>query len=287
MEITKLGIKEYLEEYGINEGLKGFAELIDERVYVKVKNFKVYKKELKLPIVVAGYLKNDLDIISDVIYESINPKERQIIKKISRLSNLSIEKLEEKLSKLLLKEFSDHILNYGKELLLRDKNRFYKIMSKFALMDSLSSKKSLLLLGFKKLDMSEDEVIYLLLSYFTKMPMEFYEHEKIQSEIGEQEEFRDFMEMEAISKDIEERIFKIKDDLYLGKSMDFFEIIPYYKLLKEQQLGLNTKESLELKIFYKRLVVKLELLESIKEEHQNKLKKISNMEELILKEILI
>lgn len=179
MEITKEGIKNYIEEYGIIEALKGFAEVIDKRSYYNVKGYEVNRKKLNIVLPAVAFINDNDDLIVDAFYKSIDCKERQIIPKIERMSNTTIEKLEEKLEKLIVKGSFEFSLRYAKELILRDEKRFYKLITKLALFDAVDLKKALLVLSLKKINKKDDEFIFLLMSYINKAKSDYSEYEKV------------------------------------------------------------------------------------------------------------
>lgn len=169
MKIDKKSILEYIEEYGgAAEALKGFCEVVDKRSYFSVKEFDVIRKNMNLAFPAAGLLSGKVELVAEAIEGSIDFREKQIISKIDRMSNMDLKRVEETYEKLLYKNSFEYILKYAKELLLRDSKSFYKITYRFVLSDNMRLLKPLMLLSFEKMKRTDDEFIILLMSYLTK-----------------------------------------------------------------------------------------------------------------------
>lgn len=169
MSIDKKSILEYMEEYGgAAEALRGFSEVVDKRSYFSVKDFEIKRKEMNLALPAAGFFPERKELVAEAIEKSIDFREKQIIGKIERLSNLDLKKLKETYEKLLYKNSFEYILRYAKELLLRDEKEFYRITYRFVLSDNMKLLKPLMLLGFEKIGKRDDEFIILLMAYLTK-----------------------------------------------------------------------------------------------------------------------
>lgn len=202
MKLEKENIVQYMKEYGgAEEALKGFSEVLDKRSYFTVKNFQIFRKKMNMAIPAVAYLQ-DLDLIAQAIEESADFRERQIIEKIDRLSNMELKRVKETYEKLLYKNSFEYILRYGKELLLRSTKDFFQITYKFVLSDNPELLKPLMLLSFEKIGRYEDEFIILLLSYLTKSRSDFSYMDKIIS--GEREFSRD--EISKYMEKTEEKI---------------------------------------------------------------------------------
>ncbi|MGL4402864.1 MAG: hypothetical protein ACRCTS_04000 [Fusobacteriaceae bacterium] len=184
MKIERENIVEYIKEYGgAEETLKGFSEVLDKRSYFIVKEFEIFRKKMNMALPAVAYLKNS-DLVAQAIEESMDFRERQIIEKIDRLSNMELKKVKETYSKLLYKNSFEYILRYGKELLLRSPKDFFDITYEFVLSDNPKLLKPLMLLAFEKIGRYEDEFIILLLSYLTKSRSDFSYMDKIILENG-------------------------------------------------------------------------------------------------------
>ena len=179
MKIERESIVEYIKEYGgPEEALRGFSEVLDKRSYFKVKNFEIFRKKMNMALPAVAYLK-DSDLVAQAIEESVDFRERQIIEKIDRLSNMELKKVKETYSKLLYKNSFEYVLRYGKELLLRSPKDFFHVTYEFVLSDNPKLLKPLMLLSFEKIGRYEDEFLILLLSYLTKSRSDFSYIDKI------------------------------------------------------------------------------------------------------------
>lgn len=300
MEISRDGIEEYIKEYGIGESIKAFAELMDKRVYFAIKGFNVTRKKMNMAIPAAAYIDfkgEKKSLLIEAFQESIDAVERQHISKIDRLSNLTVEKLVEKLEKIMWKDSTEHALRYAKELLLRDEDAFYKLMGKFALLDDISSGKALFLSAFKKLARKDDEIIFLLISYMIKARGDYSNYERVlqssllgndSNKICETENLQDLKttvlkKVETFSKE-----YKTSE---VFKTRDFFNLITYLDLLLKVE-NLYKKE--EINIIYQIISI------NIQKNFENKLnfkceanssklvsEKLTPVEETILSEILL
>ncbi|MGL5123901.1 MAG: hypothetical protein ACRC6K_07060 [Fusobacteriaceae bacterium] len=219
MEINKASIESYIDGYGLIECLKGFAELLDKRSYFTIEKNEIKRKKMNLALPVAAFLNESKALTILAIEQSINSKERQIIPKINRMSNLSLEKLEENLFKLLIKNNFEFSLKYGKELFLRDKNLFKFVISKYALLDNINSLKSLMILAFFKLDTKDDEFIFLLISYLTRYRADYSQYEIL-----------DKNEEDLSIEDIYKKIKEKKNEFYSRKGL---AILSYFNLILE------------------------------------------------------
>ncbi|MGL6063982.1 MAG: hypothetical protein ACRC0S_02750 [Fusobacteriaceae bacterium] len=221
MEINKASIESYIDGYGLIECLKGFAELLDKRSYFSIEKYEIKRKKMNLALPVAAFLSENKDLTILAIEQSINSKERQIIPKMNRMSNLILEKLEENLFKLLVKNNFEFSLKYGKELFLRDRNLFKSVISKYVLLDNIDSLKSLMILSFFKLESKDDEFIFLLISYLTKYRADYSQYENL-------DENEENLKVEDIFKKIKEK----KSDLYSRKGL---AILSYFNLILESE----------------------------------------------------
>lgn len=221
MEINKASIESYIDGYGLIECLKGFAEMLDKRSYFSIENDEIKRKNLNLALPIAAFLGDNKNLTILAIEKSIDSRERQIIPKMNRMSNITVEKLQENLFKLLVKNNFEFSLKYGKELFLRDKKLFNSIISKYILLDNIDSLKSLMALSFFKLDEKDDEFVFLLISYLSKYRSDYSEYENL-IEINE----------ELSSKDILEKIIKKKEFMYSRKGL---AILSYFNLILESE----------------------------------------------------
>ncbi len=256
------GIKNFIEEYGAKEAIIGFSEIIDKRKYFSIENNMIKRKEMNVALIAVALLENNIDLVIEGFQKSIDKKERQVIMKIDRMSNVSIEDLEEILFKLLYKNSFEHSLKYGKELYFRDSEKFYDLISKFALMDNMDLRKPLLVSAFKKLEMKNDEIIYLLMSYLTKARSDYFY-------------FENLVEKEINRKEIKTRIKILGEKL---KTQEGLNLLQYLNLVEEKE-GILTDR------FYSIIELKLEKIEKEKIE-KLKENKLDNIEEGLIEYFL-
>ncbi|MGL4534148.1 MAG: hypothetical protein ACRC0V_09095 [Fusobacteriaceae bacterium] len=229
MKIEFEGIKSFIEEYGIKDSLVSLAEIMDKRSYFAIEDYEIKRKMMNLALPAAAFFPEDIDLVSKAMEDSVDRAERQIILKIDRMSNLSLEKLEENFFKLLYKNNFEHSLKYGNELFLRDKSKFFKVAYKFAFMDNPKLRKPMLVAAFEKLDMEEDEIIYLLISYLTKARSDFSIYESATT--GE----KTLEELKAVVLSLKEKLYTVEGlDLiqylhalenYPEKNKKFYEVL--------------------------------------------------------------
>lgn len=158
----------FLNEYGKIETLARCAQFLNKRAYVTIDkngNIKRKKESIILPLVAFF---NDTDILIEEFFHSCDIKERQVLDKIERYSNLNIEKIKLNYIKTLFNGNLEFSKRYGKELFLRSKDEFFKISSNFALIGD-DNIKPLMVLGLRKLMKDYNEnIFYLFIQYMTK-----------------------------------------------------------------------------------------------------------------------
>lgn len=271
MEINRDGLKRYMDEYGVVDTLKGVAELLDKRVYFSVDGFNICRKELNLALPAVAFSKDD-ELMLDTIHSCISPIERQHIDKIDRMSNLTVEKLAEKLEKLLIKDSLEHTMRYAKELLYKDENRFYTVLGKFALLDSIKSRKALLISAFRKIGRKDDELIFLLISYMVKARADYSDIEKIKNGLSN-------LSYDELMLDLKNRLNESKEKVQCKLGLD---IISYLNLIVETvEIDASNKE--EYKIFIQILLNNLNLLNEKRDEI---IEKSSEIEKEILQTLI-
>lgn len=271
MEINRDGLKRYMDEYGVVDTLKGVAELLDKRVYFSVDGFNICRKELNLALPAVAFSKDD-ELMLDTIHSCISPIERQHIDKIDRMSNLTVEKLAEKLEKLLIKDSLEHTMRYAKELLYKDENRFYTVLAKFALLDSIKSRKALLISAFKKIGRKDDELIFLLISYMVKARADYSDIEKIKNGLSD-------LSYDDMIVDLKNRLNESKERVQCKLGLD---IVSYLNLIVET-VEIDTSNKEEYKIFIQILLNNLNLLNEKRDEI---IEKSSEIEKEILQTLI-
>ncbi|WP_291256044.1 hypothetical protein [Fusobacterium sp.] len=157
-----------LKEYGKIQLLSESAQFLDKRAYITVDtlgNLKRKRGSLALPV--SAFL-DEAELIAEII-DSSDIKERQNYDKIERFSSLDIEKVRLNLIKTLFNGSYDFAKKYGKELFLRDRDAFFKLLANFSLIGESSNLKPLMVLALKRSMLEFDENIFsLFISYFSK-----------------------------------------------------------------------------------------------------------------------
>lgn len=240
-----MSISNYIDEYGIDETVKAFSEVIEKRVYYKVEGFKITKKRAPLVLPAIAYFGDNVCDITEAFYHSIDMAEREIRRAIPRKSNITVQKLSENLEKLLVKNSYEFGIQYGKELLLRDPEEFFRVLERYVLLDDITSEKALLLRSFKKIGNYSDEYLVHLFSYLTKMPSNFREFE-IKSQELTPRSLQAGVALRRKRKLIPERRAKIKERLLAlesyvyGTTIDISyesaNVLAYTAILLEQEL---------------------------------------------------
>lgn len=157
-----------LDEFGKIEVLSESAQFLDKRAYITIDilgNLKRKRGNLTLPIF--AFLDGSKILVEEIL-TSADIKERQNFDKIDRFSSLDIEKVKINFIKTLFNGNIEFSKKYGKELFLRDRDNFYKIVSNFALIGS-GSVKPLMVLSLKKLMKEYNEnIFHLFIAFMTK-----------------------------------------------------------------------------------------------------------------------
>ncbi|MBC2851991.1 hypothetical protein H5J22_11345 [Cetobacterium sp. 8H] len=147
------------------------SEILDKRAYLTIDgDGSVERKEMNLTIPAMVFCADEV-IFDETLEKESDKREREKEKKIERLSNLTVEKLKENFTKLVVKGEVEFAKRYGKELALREAEEFNKTLFNLSLMDNISFKKPLMALAMKEiLDTVgwNDKIGYLVISYFTK-----------------------------------------------------------------------------------------------------------------------
>ena len=175
-----------IQEDGKLKTLSLFAQILDKRAYVTIdSNGNLKRKEGSMILPIFAFF-NDNEFLADSILKYADLKERQILDKIERFSNIDMDKVKENLMKTMFNGNIDFAKKYGKELFLRDKEAFFNLLGSFVTIGNSDSLKGLFLVAFDKL-MEECEyegnVFYLLMAYITKFRDNTSNYEN--SQIGE------------------------------------------------------------------------------------------------------
>lgn len=182
LEDLKSNKKDIIEkiagEHGRNGVISFCANVLDKRAYFTVDmNGKIKRKKMSYAIP-ASVLVNDDKMFIDCVADSIDFTEKTKIEKLERMNN--IEDVKKNIFKLIVKGDCHFALKYCKELCMRNKEEFLKMMFTLSLMDNISFEKSLAVYSMKKYFEKygySDEVLYLTISYLAKMRADFSEYE--------------------------------------------------------------------------------------------------------------
>lgn len=172
------------------ENLLKNAELLDKRAYFTVDiDGNIKRKSMNFSMAAVAFLKDE-ELINKIIEGELSKSERFQMKKIDRLSNLTIEALKSNLMKLVINGNLEFGKKYGKELYLRDKNKFFQTLGNIALMDNMDFYKPLMVLSMEKLleEKYNEEILYLGLSYLCKQRCDLHIFENINEEDMNKEE---------------------------------------------------------------------------------------------------
>lgn len=203
------------------ENLLENVEVLDKRAYFTISSSgKINRKKMNLAIPAAAFVANE-ETFQEALVESIDKKERVNMKPIDRLTNISLEDLKENFIKLMMNGNLEFSKKYGKELALRDRKEFYRVLFTFSLMDNMSTLKPLMALGAKQIlgeTYWDDSIGYLVISYFTKQRADFSQLEELE-------------ETENNSKDELVREILESKDLLINR--EGLELISYLCILKE------------------------------------------------------
>lgn len=212
------GILEFLDVNGKLMTLSYSAEFLNKRAYLTIDtagNIKRKRGSMALPIF--AFL-NDKNSLVKELLNSSDSKERQKIDKIERFSSMEIEKVKSNLIKTLFNGNLEFSKKYGKELFLRDRESFFKIVSNFALIGNLNSLKPLFVLSIKKLLTEYDEnIFYNFISYMTKY----------------RDDLSTYEEADIPSKSLEELKKIVKTDEKLLNSIEGLGVLSSIKVLEE------------------------------------------------------
>ncbi|MCI6151852.1 hypothetical protein [Fusobacterium perfoetens] len=198
------------------------------------------------------YLVDNIDLSDQDKYNEIS---------IKRMSNEKIEVLEKNSIKLIVNGKLEFGIKYLYELYKRDEERFFKFLSKIALMDNIDFNKTLYVYSLKKYFEKYGyslEIFYYVISYIIKARFDLYEFENIKV-------------FEDIRK--EELKNRFLNNIEKYKNLEGLKLLSYLKTLLEYDFENEEKYINILKIRMDKLENKnsLEKLDSITEEIFNKL----------------
>lgn len=160
-----------IEEKGKYKVLSDFAEIMDKRSYFTVDVAGNIQRKQANPILLHYPQEENVEKLAKMILEYGEPKERQQIHAVSRLSNVEIPKLQEKLMTTLVHGNFDYAKRYAKELYLRNGDTFFAQMELFVSLGKEENQKKEVLEAFRKCMKEvayEERLFYLYLSFLTR-----------------------------------------------------------------------------------------------------------------------
>lgn len=194
--IKKRDFESFYREFQNKDLIKFLGELrnyLNYRSYYKINSDGTIKeKNINLYLIKLVLSKDNMskENLKEFFENGILFGENQKLKKINRLSNLSVEELDKNLYKLYHNRDLPCSLRYTKEYFLKDKEGLKKKLVKYILMDRVQSKKALVLIAMFELmdhikdDEDLDTVLHLFLNYIVKYPSVFH-WDKIEGNLKE------------------------------------------------------------------------------------------------------
>jgi hypothetical protein len=173
-----------IAKLGKFEVFNNFAELLNKRSFFSMDIYgNIKRKSLNYALPIFSFF-NDENILAESLLELAAPEEREKIYKIDRFSNVDIETVKTNFIKTTASGNLDFAKRYGKELFLRDKNEFFKVISGFVLVGNIRSLKALMVLSIAEITKLyekpfNDNIFYIFMSYMCKYRDNFYENDDI------------------------------------------------------------------------------------------------------------
>lgn len=162
---------ELIKEKGKFNILSEYANFYDRRTYFKVnENGDIFRKSYN-PITLLYLFCDDEKKLADYLFKYSYAEEKQNIKKIDRASNLDVETLKKNLMKTLTNSHLDFSKIFAKELFLRDRKAFFKLMYNFSFMGNPKDLKVLFVYALEEIfsQINYDEnIFYTIIAYLTK-----------------------------------------------------------------------------------------------------------------------
>ena len=221
-DIREKNIDKFYEIYLTGGKLKlieSVAEGLGKRSYFTVDcdgNIKRKPMNHALPLITTINNDNYKETIMVLLEEMVDLTQREKIKKIERLSKYSIDILTNNFNKIMASGDKIFGLKYGKELFLRDRQLFFKMLFDYILLEDIDSEKSTMawcLYQLMKDSDFSDEVFHVGMSYFLQRRSEFNDFERVS-----RTSFTPVSKVEAVAA---------------SKSSNSLEISSYGKILNE------------------------------------------------------
>ncbi|WP_319370551.1 hypothetical protein [uncultured Ilyobacter sp.] len=172
-------IEKLVNEKGQDKTVSYFGEFLDNRSYFTIdRNGKIGRKNMNYALPVAAFSESSAEVAREILV-CAKAEERVKLKKIERMSKESLDNLMKNFMKIIANNNVNFAIKYAKEIFLRDSELFYKTLFHYTLLEEIDSQKTLMALSLKKLMKTEvdDNLIYLAMSYISKVKGNFNEYE--------------------------------------------------------------------------------------------------------------
>lgn len=175
--LREVKVEEFIENFktkSIYEILEATMEFNNYRNYYTIDKMGIVKtKSSNESLVKLTLIGNDF--LTEYFQKGLFITEKRKIHKIDRLSDFTVEHLEQNLYKVFFNRDINIAYRYVKEFILKDKEFFIKKLAHFILLNDLNSNKSLITLAFIKAlenvnKKNIDSVIYSYLPYIVMFP---------------------------------------------------------------------------------------------------------------------
>lgn len=214
--------KELVEKEG-RKSIASLSEIIGKRAYFTIdESGAIGRKGMNYALPLAAFTGN-MEILGEQLYELSNPKERVKHKKIERLATEDIEKIYKNFFKVVANNNVDFAKRYSKEMYLRDRDRFFKKLFNYTLLEDIDSQKTLMALAMKELlwDEYDDNIMNAGISYIASVRSDFSAYEKAD----------ETLDKEDVVKGIEElKVKESKEDLNL---ISYLKVLGEYTYINE------------------------------------------------------
>jgi len=231
-DIREKNIDKFYEIYLADGKLKlieSIAEGLGKRSYFTIDcDGTIKRKPMNhaLPLITTMNNDNYKEIIGILLNKMVDLTQREKIKKIERLSKYSMDTLTNNFNKIMASGDKIFGLKYGKELFLRDKQLFFKMLFDYILLEDIDSEKSTMAWSLYQLmkdnDFS-DEVFHVGMSYLLQRRSEFNDFERVngtsftptpKTEVIEVSKTSDSLEISSYGYILNEFTYE-KEDIYI------------------------------------------------------------------------
>lgn len=169
-------LKKMINEKGKYNILSYFSNFYDRRTYLKVNDLGDIEFRAYNPIVILFAFSNEIENLANYVFKYSYKQEKQILKKIDRMTNLTIPDLRLKLMKTLISGNLNFSKIFAKELYLRSKRDFFEVLYNFSFMGNPKHIKILYVYALEKIfsEINYDEnILFVVISYLTKLRDDF------------------------------------------------------------------------------------------------------------------